>query len=156
STTQDVSFTGGVATLPNLDPGSYDISATYLASTEFKSSSSNNISQVINTQGTSTTLATRKSPARYGQPAITATVKDNNKATAADTAGTVDFTITNTVTDVQTTQSVTFSGGVATLPNLDPGSYSISAMFEANTKFQGSTSNTIGQVVNKYGSTATL
>lgn len=100
---------------------------------------------------TTTTLNSNANPSVFGQQVtFTATV-------ASGAAGTP----TGTVTFFDGTTNIgmgTLSGGVATLAtsSLAVGSHSISAVYAGDSNFQGSTSNTVAQVVNKASANQVL
>jgi hypothetical protein len=136
------------AALPtDLAPGSYTVSATYAGNTDFKTSQGS-ATQTINRDATTTTVTSSANPSVYGQAVtLTATVTANPPGSGTPT-GTVQFYIDG----VAQASPVSLSGGAASiaLPVLDPGNYSITAVYSSSTDFLASdnTTNPLGQVVN--------
>lgn len=149
-----ISLIGGVATLAlHLDAGSYSITATYAGDGNYHTSISSSISQLILQVATTTALATTNPLSVFGEAVITATVSPATFGGASAT-GSVVFAISNGPTTTNVT--VPLLGGVATLPALNPGTYSIVALYSGNVNFAGSTSNTISQTVQRSLTTTTL
>jgi uncharacterized repeat protein (TIGR03803 family) len=99
---------------------------------------------------TATSLASSLNPSTYGQSVtITATVT----SPSGTPTGKVTF-----MTGNMTLGSATLTGGVASLAraNMNPGTSSITAVYAGNTKFLGSTSSPLSQVVTQATSTVTL
>jgi Tfp pilus assembly protein PilV len=148
-------LSGGVATYTTgaLAIGTLSITAVYGGDTNFTTSTSSALSQVVNKASTTTTLTPSANPSVWGQPVMfTATV-----AAASPGAGTPTGTVT--FYDGSTTLGTgTLSGGVATYTTsaLSIGTHSITAVYGGNTNFTSSTSSALSQVVNQASTTTTL
>ncbi|MBW4040266.1 MAG: hypothetical protein HIU91_15695, partial [Acidobacteria bacterium] len=132
------------ATISTLGAGTYPITAVYSGSTEYASSTSNTVIEVVNGAPTTTTLASSLNPSTFGQPVtFTATVAAPQSPT-------------------QPTGTVTFLDGSATLgsaplsassltqfttSNLAVGSHSITALYTGSANDNPSTSATLLQLV---------
>ncbi|MGH9502144.1 MAG: Ig-like domain repeat protein [Terriglobales bacterium] len=148
----------GVATLAisTLTAGSHSLTASYAGTVLFGTSTSNTVSQAVNQASTTTTVArtTGPNPSVFGQSlTFTATV-----AAVGPGAGTPTGTVT--FTDGATTIGTgTLNGsGVATLTSatLAVGSHSITATYNADANFTGSTSAALAQTVNTASTTTTI
>jgi hypothetical protein len=135
----------GAATFstPSLTNGSHLITAVYSGDSNFASSTSAPLTQVVNAPSipgpSSTALASSPNPSSAGQAiTFTATV------TPSSATGTVTFMEGST-----TLGSATLSGGVATVStsSLASGSHSITAAYAGNSSFAASTSAAITQAV---------
>ena len=163
-----VPFTGGVAVLSQTLTGgtTYAVTATYAASANFNTSTSNTITQTVVAYGTATTLSSSNLNVAAGTAlTITATVtKTTGSGTVPAISGPISFAVTNTATMVTTTYSGTVAAGTAKLTfpatgstALAPGTYSITATYAGSSpNFAASTSNTLTQVVSKAQTTTTL
>jgi Bacterial Ig-like domain (group 3)/Bacterial lectin/Concanavalin A-like lectin/glucanases superfamily/Galactose oxidase, central domain len=143
-------LSGGVATLKisTLAAGSHSITAQYGGDSNFASSPSNVVTQVVKAAST-TVLASLQNPSTVGQQVtFTATVS----GTGNTPTGTVNFF--DGTTNIG---SGTISAGVATLKTstLAAGSHTITATYGGDSNFATSTSNTVTQVV-KAASTTVL
>src|SRR5439155_3866636 len=102
---------------------------------------------------TTTTVVSSNNPSVWGQTVVfTATVSAVPPATGTPT-GTVTF-----MDGTNTLASATLSGGQATLStnSLSVASHSITAVYGGDINFNGSTSSTLTQLVNKAGTTNAL
>jgi hypothetical protein len=157
----DSSLTSGAAsmTISTLAVGTHLISASFASQTTSKwgnSSTSSNLSQVVNTAPTTTTVLSSSNPATYGtSPVLTATVTCSSSGCGTPT-GTVTFKSGGTA--ISTCTSVTLSSGSATCTLSAPtvGSYSLTAAYTPTTNYTSSTSGTLTQVVNTASTTTTL
>ena len=157
----DNSLTSGAAsiTVSTLAVGTHLISASFASQTTSKwgnSSTSSNLSQVVNTASTTTTVLSSSNPATYGtSPVLTATV-----TCAASGCGTPTGTVTfkNGAVAISTCTNVTLSSGSATCTLSTPnvGSYSLTAAYTPTTNYGSSTSGTLTQVVNTASTTTTV
>lgn len=137
-----------------LFPPSHAITAVYTpANTNFLTSASNTVVQVVNKGITATVVTSSQNPATVSEPVITATV---NVPTGAPTAtGSITFVVTGATT---ATATVSLDGsGQAILPVLlNTGSNTIVATYAGDTQFNGSTSASFLQSVNQAGTTTSL
>ncbi len=151
TTTQNVALdSNGVATLGALSPGNYSIVAAYAATTNYNGSSSNTIQQTVTKAGTNLALQSSHPPtAVYGEAVITATVTAQAPG-AGLPSGTVTFHVTNTGNNSTQDYAANVNGvGVATLPTLDVGNYSITATYNGDTNFLISNAGPLAQAVTK-------
>lgn len=149
------SVVSGVATLitGGLTAGTHILSAVYGGDVDFATSTSANLTQVVNKANTVTALASSLNPSKFGQSVtFTASVSATSPGSGTPT-GTVTFR--NGATTIGTG---TLSGGVATFvtSSLPVGSYSITAVYAGDTGFNTSTSTVLTQVVNQGTTTTTL
>ncbi len=151
------SLNSGVATLAtsSLGVGTYTITATYAGDSNFATSTSAGLKQVVNSttkSPTSTMLASSLNPSTYGQTVtFTATVTNNGGSTPT---GKVSFTWgTNSIGTATLNSS-----GVATLikSNLNVQAFPLTAVYQGDANNVGSTSPVLTQVVNQTTSKATL
>jgi hypothetical protein len=133
---QTITLSNGVAayTTTKLAVGTSTITAQYLGSGSFLTSTSAPLSQVVNQAGTTITLVSSLNPSNHGNPVtFTATV-------TGQFAGTVtgSVTFTNGATSLKT---VNLGGGVGkfTTSGLPSGTDSISATYNGNADFTTST-----------------
>ena len=111
----------------------------------------------INQAATTTTLATSGSPSVFGQSVtFTATVAVTAPGAGTPT-GTVAFKDNGVNISGCATQAVSVGGtATCTVSSLSVGSHPITAVYNGDTNFTGSTSGTVTQVVNKANTTATI
>lgn len=144
---------GGIATFTTsaLTAGSHSITAVYAGSTNYATSTSTPLIQNVTLVDTNTSVATSKTPTVYGEPiTFTATVT----STQGTPAGTVTFK-----DGASSLGTSTLNGsGVATLTTsaLSVNSHSITAQYNGNSNFNGSTSSAITQLVNKANTMTTI
>ena len=147
-------LSGNVAklSLSTLTVGTRTITATYGGNTEYLTSTSSVLSQVVNAASTTTTLTSSLNPSKYGESiTLTATVTPSFGGTAT---GTVTFSHGATVLG-----TATLSGNVAklTLTSLAVGTRTITATYGGMaTEYLTSTSSVLSQVVNAASTTTTL
>lgn len=150
-----VALSGGTATLAtsSLSVGTHSITAVYNGDTNFATSTSSPLSQVISQGTTSTALISSVNPSTYGQ-SVTFT------ATVSVTTGAGTPTGTVTFKDGATTlgSSTVGVGGVATFAifSLSVSTHSITAVYNGDTNFSTSTSSAVSQVVGKATPIITL
>jgi parallel beta-helix repeat protein len=134
-----------LATISTLGAGTYPITAVYSGSTEYASSNSNTVVEVINGAPTTTSLTSALNPSSFGQTVnFTATVAAPQSATTP--TGTVTF-----IDGATTLGSATLSNAdVAqfSTSSLAAGSHNITAVFDGSTHDAKSTSNALVQIVN--------
>jgi hypothetical protein len=143
-----VPLTGNQAsiTLSNLSVGNHTVTATYTNTdgNYVGSSSLTPLTQVVNKANTGTTLTSSQNPSTTGQPVtFTATVTPTPPGAGAPT-GTVTFTV-----DGNPGSPVALGGNQAsfTTSSLTAGTHTVTATYSGDGNFNGSTSNTLTQVV---------
>ncbi|MDT5060593.1 MAG: trimeric autotransporter adhesin, partial [Acidobacteriota bacterium] len=138
-----------------LSEATHSITAKYNADATFNTSTSAPVSQVVSKNSTTTTLASSKP-----QSAPTETVTFT--ATVSPTAATGTVTFTDSVSgpvicENGSTSVQTLSGGTATCqftyPDTTGSPHHISAQYNGDSTYSGSTSNTVDQVVSSCTST---
>jgi uncharacterized repeat protein (TIGR01451 family) len=149
----------GVATITTsvLAPGNHTITTSYNGDGNFNVSAGSLTGnpQVVNKANTTTTLSSSLNPSVFGQP-VTFTATVSPVAPGAGTpAGTVTF-----LDGGNSIGTGTLSGGVAsfTTSALTAGNHTISASYNGDTNFNGSTGSLTGnpQVVNKANTTTAI
>jgi hypothetical protein len=152
---QDVTLVGGVPTATfnaaSLAPGAHNITAVYTGSGDFKGSTSNTVSYVVNPIATTTSLTATPNASTGGNlVTFTATVAPSPGAN-----GTVSFKDNGGAI-----ATVPLSGGVATFQTsfLTKGTHAITADYSgaASAGFAASSSNLINYVVTGATTTTTL
>ena len=149
-------LSAGVATYSTstLAVGStHSITAVYGGDTNFTTSTSGALSQVVNKASTTTTLSSSANPSVYGQSVtFTATVAAASPGSGTPT-GTVTFKDGSTILGTGT-----LSAGVTTYStsSLAVATHSITAVYGGDTNFTTSTSSVLSQVVNQASTTTTL
>ncbi len=143
---------GGVGTLTmtTLSVGTLSMTAVYNGSSSLFGSTSARLSQAINKAATTITLASSPNPSDFAQQAtFTATVS----SASATPTGTVTFKNGST-----TLGTVTLAGGLAilTTTTLSAGTLPVTAVYNGNSSFSGSTSSVLSQVVNQATTTVAL
>ena len=145
------SISGGSASLieSNLTVGAHSITAVYSGDTNDAGSVSNTVSQTVSKANTTISLASSLNPAK-SKNTVTFTV---NVAAAVPGAGNPTGTITfkDTTTNKTLGTGVVNSSGQATCStsSLSVTTHSIVAVYGGDTNFNGSTSNTMSQVITK-------
>jgi hypothetical protein len=136
-----------------LAAGTHSITVVYVASTDYATSTSAVLSQVVDEAATATTVVSSVNPSHFGQTVkFTATVKAVAPGTGTPT-GTVNFKNGATVLG-----SATLSGGVAAFSTaaLAAGTHSITVVYVASTDYATSTSAVLSQVVDKASTKTTI
>jgi hypothetical protein len=146
----------GVATMTtsSLAVGAHQITATYGADTNFAGSTSNILTQTVNQAATATGVASVTNPSVFGQPVtFTAAV-----TAVAPGAGTPTGTVTFFDGATNIGSGALNGSGVATVTTstLSVSSHSITATYNADTNFTGSTSSAITQTVNQAATSTAL
>lgn len=136
--------TGGVAnfTTSTLPAGTHSITAKFVASTDFESSTSSPVSDVVKPVATNTALASSLNPSTKGKTVtFTATV---TSAAPTKPIGSVKF-----VADGKTLGTELLSSGAANFKTdkLTVGKHSITAVYEGNIDFITSTSTPLAEIV---------
>ena len=147
-------LSGGSATfsISTLTTGGTDsIKAVYPGDSNFGTSTSNTVAQVVTAASTTTTLASSQNPSGFGQ-SVTFTAKVTPQFGGTVT-GNVVFNSGSTKLGTGT-----LSGGAATYSTtkLAVGSASITAVYNGSSSFTTSTSSALSQVVNQATTTTTL
>ncbi|KJY40725.1 hypothetical protein VR41_14630, partial [Streptomyces sp. NRRL B-1568] len=146
---------GGVATLSvsTLSVGSHPLTATYNGDTNFAGSTSPVDTQTVTQAATTTVLVSLPDPSVFGEAKVlTATVTATAPGAGTPT-GTVDFFDGATLLG-----SAPLVGGVATLSvsTLSVGSHSLTATYNGDANFVGSTSPVDTQTVIQAATTTVL
>jgi alpha-tubulin suppressor-like RCC1 family protein len=148
-------LSSGEATLSTsaLTVGSHSVTAVYAGTTDFETSTSSALSQVVNQGSTTTTLASSSNPSASGQSVtLTATVAAVGPA-GGTPSGTVQFFDGATLLG-----TATLNSGEATLSTsgLTVGSHSVTAVYSGSGSFAASTSSDLTQTVNLIPTTTVL
>jgi len=146
----DPSAQASVAT-STLSAGSHAITATYNGAADFSGSTGGPLTQNVNLNASTTTLASSQNPSVSGQSVtLTATVSGS----AGMPTGTVDFL--DNGSPIAT--NVALVAGVATFTSgtLAVASHPLTAVYSGDPTYGGSTSNLITQVVNQADTTTTV
>ncbi len=148
---------GGVAAFTTTAPltqGTHSITAQYGGDTNYSSSTSPAVSQVVNAAGTAATttaLTSSLNPSNTGAGVtFTGTVTSSTPGTIS---GSISFYDGAKLLDTP----ITMTGNIATLTisNFAQGTHSITAVYSGNTSYATSTSSAVSQVVNGAGTAAT-
>ncbi len=142
-----------IFTISTLSGGTHSVSAVYQGSTNFVSSSSLALGQIINQAPTATTLTSSASTTVFGQ-AVTFTAFVAAVAPGAGIpSGNVTFMNGNTSLGF-----VSLSAGQATLTisTLTAGTHSITAKYQGSTNFAFSTTTALGLNINQAATATTL
>jgi hypothetical protein len=146
-------LSGGVATYSTstLTVATHSITAVYGGDTNFTTSTSSALSQVVNQASTTTTLTSSANPSLYGQSVtFTATVAAVSPGSGTP-SGTVTFEDSGNVIGTRT-----LSAGQATYSTstLTVGSHTITAVYGGDTNFSASTSSVVTQLVQTHTQTS--
>ncbi|MFK4145116.1 beta strand repeat-containing protein, partial [Streptomyces sp. NPDC004065] len=149
------SLVGGTATLTttSLAAGSHALTAVYGGDTQFTGSTSPVDTQSVVKASSTTAVGVSPDPTVFGEPkTLTATV-----AAVAPGAGTPTGTVTFFVGGIPQAP-VALAGGVATLTTatLPVGVRTVRAAYNGDANFNGSTSPTVNETVNKASTTTAL
>jgi hypothetical protein len=139
------SLSSGQATFStsSLSAGSFNIVAVYSGDTQFASSTSGPVTQIVNKAATTTTLSSVPNPSSVGQSVtFTATV---TSSTGVTPTGTVSFNQGATTLGTATLNSA--GTAIFSTSTLSKGKDNIKAVYGASSAFSGSTSAAITQVV---------
>ena len=144
------SLSAGVATFSTtaLTPGTHSLTAVYSGDSNYASSTSTALSQVVNQVSTTTGLTASPNPSTFGQSvAFTATV------TPSTAGGTVTFRDGNT-----SLGSISLTSGSAVLNTsaLAVGTHSVTAVYNGDTNDLTSTSSAVSQQVSQANSQTVL
>jgi hypothetical protein len=137
----------------SLSVGNHVLTASYSGDTNFATSTSPILTQVVDQSSTTTSLTSSGSPTVFGQAVtLTATVTVNAPSAGTPT-GAVQFFDGTTLLG-----SGTLNNGQATLTtsSLTVGSHSITAVYNGDTNFIGSTNASVSQTVSQASATTAL
>jgi len=149
--TANLSNNSAQLSLSNLAAGSHSITAQYAGDANFAGSTSAALMETINQVSTTTTLASNLNPATFGQVVtLTATVQAGSGISVAGTVTFLDGTLgLGTVTLANNSAQLTTS-------TLAPGTHTLTAVYNSNGNFAGSTSAALTETVNQLTTTTTL
>jgi hypothetical protein len=133
------------ATISTLGAGTYPIIAVYGGSTEYASSTSNTILEVVNGAPTTTSLTSAPNPSNFGQ---TVTFTANVAAPQSTTTPTGSVTFMDGANVLGSAPLSTSDVAQFSTASLAAGSHNITAIFGGSTNDNKSTSNTVVQIVN--------
>lgn len=134
-------------TTSSITAGTNGIIAVYAGDTNFTTSTSNNLSQIVNKASTTTVVASNLNPSLFGN-SVTFTATVSTVAPGAGVAdGNVDFFRDSTLLGTATLDA----SGLASISSsaLPAGVGSITAVYAGSGNFNGSISPAISQVVNQ-------
>lgn len=147
---------GGVATLPifDLTVATHSITAVYNGDTNFSTSISAPLSQVVNKATPTNVVSSSLNPSNFGA-SVTFTATVSAPTTLGLPSGTVDFYNGVTFIGTGTLSGISANTATATftITTLNAGSLPITAQYSGDGNFNAVTSPVINQVVNPVGST---
>ena len=149
--TANLSGVHATLTTSNLTVGTHAITASYDGSTNYTSSTSGTLSQVVSKVATSNSISASANPTVYGRSvSFTARLKT---ATGIAPTGSITFKDGGT-----TLGTLTLNDGEATLETstLSIGSHSITAIYAGNADIDGRTSSALAHIVEKTTSITSL
>jgi hypothetical protein len=138
----------GSYTTSSLVAGSHSLTAVYAGNSTYAGSTSNTVTQTVNTAATTTTLVSVANPSTYGN-SVTLT------ATLTPSTATGTLTFKDGLTTIGTATLGHGSGSIS-LSSIRAGSHSLTVVYAGNSNYSGSTSNTVTQAVTQATSTTTL
>ena len=143
----------GIATFSTstLAVSTHSITAVYAGSTNFATSTSAPVSQVVNQAGTTTSLISNLNPSQFGQTVIFTAIVASAGGTPSGAVYFFDGTTTIGVGSLNGSGVATFSTSA-----LAVSTHSITALYTGTTNFATSTSAPLSQVVNPDSTTTTL
>lgn len=142
----------GAAALPYsaLTAGSHTITASYSGDGSFNAGTSNSVAQMVNKAASSVTLVSSQNPSVYGaDPLFTATVHSSNGVTPTSTVNFMDGASSLGVVNLSSGQAA-----LVPFPSLSAGPHTISAVYNGDGDFTGSTSSNLAQTVSKASSSS--
>ncbi len=138
-------------TLSTLTTGTHAMTAKYNGNVSFAASTSAVLTQTVNLPATSTYLASSVNPAAYGQTlSLVASVQPPGSGTAT---GTVTFFDGSSSLG---TANVSNNTAQLSISTLSLGSHTLTAQYNGDTKFAGSTSTPMTETVNPSVTTTTV
>jgi hypothetical protein len=133
--------------------GSHNITAAYGGDSTYAASTSSVLTQTVNGVliGTTTALTSSPNPSTYGQTVVFT-------ALVSSSSGTPTGTVTFLDGATSLGSSAVDGSGFATLSisSLSAGTHSVTAQYNGNSTFSGSTSSGLSQTVSKASTTITL
>jgi hypothetical protein len=153
-TNKAMSGTSATCATTALGAATHSITAVYNGDTNFAGSTSSALSQVVNPAATDTALTGDGTPTVFGQT-VTFTAKVSPTAPGAGSpGGTVTFK--DGTTDVCTNKAMSGDTATCATSALSVATHSITAVYNGETNFAGSTSAALSQVVNKAATATAL
>ena len=138
---------------PTPNVGTHQITATYNGDANFLASGSAAVTETVSQAQTNLTLASNVNMVPFGQPfTLSATVVIQNLGSPT---GTVSFFDTSTATSLGTAP-VTSGVAQLTLSTLLPGAHAITAFYEGDTNFLGSSSQTYTENITQASTTTSV
>jgi len=138
---------------PDLAVGAHSITAVYGGDSDFNASTSAALAQTVNKAVTTTSVASSLDPSTYGS-AVTFTASIV-PGTSGPISGTVTFKDGATALGTGTVNTTTYKATFATTA-LAVGAHSITAVYNGDTDFNGSTSAVLAETVNKAATTTSV
>ena len=139
--------------VPTPNVGTHQITAVYNGDANFLASGSAAVTETVTQAQTNLTLTSNVNTLPYGQPfTLSATVVISNLGSPT---GTVSFFDTSTATSLGTAP-VTSGVAQLTLSTLLPGAHAITAFYEGDTNFLGSSSPTYTENITQASSTTSV
>ncbi len=154
---QAVSASTATCTVSNLSIATHPITAVYSGDTNFTTSTSNTVSQVVNKASTTVALVSGTNPSVFGQSVtLTATISITAPGTGTPT-GTITFLDNAVNIGSCAAQAVSAAAATCTISTLGVASHPLTAIYNGDANFNASpASNTVTQVVNKASTTVAL
>ena len=148
-------FSNGVATFSTsaLATATHGLTAIYAGDTNFSTSTSSSLSQVVNQASTSTVLASSSNPSVSGQSIVLSATVSATAPGAGIPTGTVTFK-----EGAVTLGTGALVNGVATFSTagLSVTTHTLTAVYGADTNFSASTSATLSQVISQSATTTVV
>ncbi|HET8922787.1 MAG TPA: Ig-like domain repeat protein [Candidatus Acidoferrum sp.] len=137
--------------ISSLVPGAHAISASYSGDANFGGSTSAALSQVVNGASTTTAVSSSTNPSTFGQGVtLSATIQT---AFGGNPTGTITFL--DGTTSLGTT-TVSSNGAQLSLSSLSAGAHQITAKYNGDANFSGSTSPALTQTINQASTTTVV
>jgi hypothetical protein len=134
---------GIVTYTPNtLSAGTHTVTATYTGDGVFSTSTSPNLSQVVNKANTTTTVTSSLNPSTLANNPVTFTAR----VTPVGNIGTVQFRIDGVVVGGSRALDATGRATLSTI--LTVGTHTVQAVYSGSANYNTSTSTTLNQLVN--------
>lgn len=134
--------------------GASSITVTYNGRSNFGSSTSLHLVQLVTKASTSTSLNSSSVPSVYGQPVVFNVTVTANSPGGGTPNGTVTFK--NGTTSLNTVTLTTTGHAAYTTSSLPVGSLSITAVYNGSAAYTGSTSLPVSKIVNSAATTSTV
>ncbi|MFL6025026.1 MAG: beta strand repeat-containing protein [Marmoricola sp.] len=142
--------------LPGLSTGSHAIEAVYFSNDpNFFTSTSEEITQVVNKAATKTTLTSSSATSVFGQPVTFTAAVSVLAPGAGSPSGTIVFKDGSTVIGTKPVSSATGEQASVTIAGLSVGSHAITAAYSGDNDFTSSTGN-VSQTVTRAQTTTSL